>query len=105
MTQFGELLDRLFVNAEAIIEELSVETGEFNSQQFVRKVMHDQQAAYIDILAYFRDNAEPFHRAHVEIGYHLSEVAKQQGFEQLAGSIPETSVFLTPTTATVYRRS
>ena len=104
MTQMSELLERLFVSAEEIMEELSTETGEFNSQQFVRKVMHDQPAAYIDVLAYFRGNAEPFHRAHVELGQHLSQVAKKHGFEQLADSISETSVFLTSTTATVYRR-
>lgn len=104
MAQMSELLERLFVSAEGIMEELSTETGEFNSQQFVRTVMHDQPAAYIDVLAYFRDNAEPFHRAHVAICQYLSQVAKKHGFEQLTGSIPETSVFLTSTTATVYRR-
>ncbi|MBN2470414.1 MAG: hypothetical protein JXN59_06805 [Anaerolineae bacterium] len=104
MTEMGDILGRLFAHAEQIIAALSEETGKFNSQAFVRKVMQDQQMAYIDLLSYFRTHETPFQQAHQEIGTELRNRALALGYVQLPGKVEETSIFLTRTQATVYRR-
>ena len=50
MSNKDAVLSRVFTNAETIIDELSAESGEFNSQDFLRRVMRDQPEAYIDLL-------------------------------------------------------
>ncbi len=105
MTEMGELLERLFVNGEAIMAELSAEDSTFNSQAFVRKVMQDQQTAYIDLLTYFRTHETPFQQAHKEIGAELKNRAVALGYVQQTKKVAETSVFLTRTQATEYRQS
>ena len=104
MTEMAEILERLFAYGETIMTKLSAETGEFNSQEFVRKVMQDQQTAYIDLLTYYRTHDTPFQQAHQEIGAELRNRALALGYEQLPNKVEETSVFLTRTQATVYRR-
>ncbi|NOG48688.1 MAG: hypothetical protein HND48_03975 [Chloroflexi bacterium] len=65
MTDRTDALDRLFVNADAIIDSLG---DEFTSQQFLRRVIHEQQHAYIDLLVACRGSDIPFDQAHQKIG-------------------------------------
>jgi hypothetical protein len=104
MTEMGDVLTRLFVNAAAIMAELSAADGTFNSQAFVRKVMQDQQTAYIDLLSYFRTHETSFQQAHQEIGAELRNRAVAQGYVQQSKKVAKTSIFLTRTQAIAYRR-
>lgn len=103
MSNKDDVLSRIFTNAETIIDELSAESGEFNSQDFLRRVMQDQPEAYIDLLVLQKKARYPFKEAHQGIGQMLKRHAQQQGFVEV-DIIVEESIFRTRTQATVYRR-
>lgn len=101
MTAIKDALDRMFTNAPAIMERLG---HEFTSQDFLRKVMHDQQHAYIDLLVACQHLAMPFDQAHQKIGQRLSSIAPEYGYEALPDKVPDTNIFRNPTESVIYRR-
>ena len=101
MTAIKNALDRVFTNAPTIMERLG---NEFTSQNFIRKVMHDQQHAYIDLLVACKHLDTPFDQAHQKIGRQLKSIATEYGYEALPDKVPDTNIFRNGTESTVYRR-
>lgn len=102
MSDITDALDKLFINSEKIINELD---NEFESQEFLRRVIHDQQHAYIDLLTACYHLTMPFDQAHQNIGRRLSSVAKQLGCEQLPGKADDKNIFRKDTRSTIYRKN
>ena len=102
MTDIESALDALFVNAEMIIRELG---NEFTSQNFLRKVIHDQQHAYIDLLVACQHLPFPFDQAHQKIGKRLSFLAPRLGYGPGEDKLKDTNIFRLPTESVVYRRN
>lgn len=100
-TPMTDALNRLFVNAEDIIQKLG---DEFTSQVFLRKVIHDQQHAYIDLLVSCQHLPFPFDQAHQKIGRRLLSIAPKMGYERLPDEIKDTNIFLKDTASVVYRK-
>lgn len=103
MSEKDVVLERIFTNAESIMDELAAANGEFNSQDFLRHVMQDQPEAYIDLLVLQKKARHPFKEAHQGIGQMLKRRALAQGFVEV-GVIDEESLFRKRTQATLYRR-
>lgn len=101
MTAISDALDRVFTNAETIIADLG---DEFTSQQFLRRAMHDQQHAYIDLLVACQHLEFPFDQAHQKIGRTLGRLAPKLGFEQLPDKVDDTNIFRRPTQSYIYRK-
>lgn len=101
MTQITDALDKLFTNAPNIISKLG---DEFTSQDFLRRVIHDQQHAYIDLLKACYHLDYPFDQAHQKIGARLSSVAASLDYEQLSNKVSDTNIFNNTTQSTIYRQ-
>lgn len=101
MTAIGDALDQMFTNAASIIGELG---EEFTSQDFLRRVMHDQQHAYIDLLVACRHLDWPFDQAHQKIGRRLLSIAPEHGYDPLDDKVDDCNIFRKPTKSVVYRR-
>jgi len=102
-----EILDRIFVNVEQFIDELVKRDARFTNLNLLRKVIQDQQQAYIDLLYSFRDepNNRPFNAAHALIGARILSVAEKLGYEYdetLDNSGKD--IFGNPTKEKFYRR-
>ncbi|MFC1960654.1 hypothetical protein ACFLYO_08080 [Chloroflexota bacterium] len=102
MTTITDALDRLFTNASTVMTQLG---DEFDSQGFLRKIIHDQQHAYIDLLNACAHLDQPFDQAHQKIGYRLSKIAPQYGYEPQPEKVPTINIFNNDSAAVVYRRS
>ena len=102
MTAITDARDRLFVNADAIIDSLG---DEFTSQQFLRRVMHDQQHAYIDLLVAHKHSPIPFDQAHQEIGNHLMRMLTKRGYSKERQPGKDINIFLNKTDLTIYRKA
>lgn len=102
MTDIEKALDRLFVNAQTIINGLG---NVFTSQEFLRRVIHDQQHAYIDLLVACRHLATPFDQAHQKIGRRLSVLAPTFGYNADEKKPKDENIFRLPTESVVYRRA
>lgn len=101
MTAITDARDRVFTNADAIIDSLG---DEFTSQQFLRRVMHDQKHAYIDLLVACKAAGDPFDDAHQEIGNHLERMMAKRGYSKTRHPNKDTNIFLRPTMLTIYRK-
>ncbi|MGB7338635.1 MAG: hypothetical protein WBC91_07070 [Phototrophicaceae bacterium] len=101
MTKITHALDNLFINAETIINSLG---DEFNSQEFLRLIIHDQQHAYIDLLNACYHLTIPFDQAHQKIGRRLSSISNELGYEKLKVKVNDTNIFRNSTQSTVYRK-
>lgn len=101
MTEISEALDRIFTNAPSIFGQLG---DEFTSQEFLRRVMHDQQHAYIDLLVACQHLPWPFDQAHQKIGARLLSVASEYGYSALEEKRKDENIFRKPTESTVYQR-
>lgn len=101
MSEMTDALDRIFTNAPSIMEQLG---HEFTFQDFLRKAIHDQQHAYIELLVACRHLPSPFDQAHQKIGRRLRKVAADYGYEALPDKVPDTNIFRNGTLSTLYRR-
>ncbi|MFZ2879965.1 MAG: hypothetical protein WA009_10545 [Phototrophicaceae bacterium] len=102
MTDRTDALDRLFVNADAIIDSLG---DEFTSQQFLRRVIHEQQHAYIDLLVAWSRDRNPFDKAHQHIGKALASIMEKRGFSKDRRRDEDINIFGNPTYLTTYRKN
>jgi hypothetical protein len=102
MTDITEALDRVFTNADTLIESLG---DEFTSQQFLRNIIHDQQHAYIDLLVACKHLDMPFDQAHQRIGNRLEAIMAEKGYGKERHKNKDVNIFLKPTTLTIYRKS
>ena len=102
MSDITDALDRIFTNAEEIIDSLR---DEFTSQAFLRRVIHDQQHAYIDLLVACQHLEMPFDQAHQEIGERLSRMMAKRSFSKARHKNKDENIFRRPTMLTIYRRS
>jgi len=104
-TNRTDLLDHIFVNVEQFIDELVKKDGTFTNLALLRKVIQDQQQAYIDLLYSFRNEPKPFNATHASIGKRILSVAEKLGYE-----LDETldrngkDIFGNPTKEKFYRR-
>jgi hypothetical protein len=100
-----DVLADLFDDAEAVMAELSEETGEFTLKQFLQTVTQRKQVAYIELLNRCRAHptASPFNAAHQHFGNRLSHLAQQAGFKRVEDGYTE-DIFGNPTKKIVYRR-
>jgi hypothetical protein len=78
----SEILDMLFSNAERFMHEEIKKNGNFTNLKLLRLVAQDQQQAYIELLASYRDtkNRSPFNAAHQDIGGRIFTVAHSAGY-------------------------
>lgn len=102
MTDITDARDRVFTNADAIIDSLG---DEFTSQQFLRRVMHDQQHAYIDLLVAYKASPIPFDQAHQEIGNQLERMMAKRGYSKERQSNKDINIFQKKTMLTIYRKA
>lgn len=102
-----DVLDKLFANAESVMEMLSAKDGSFTSQQFVKTVAQANQEDYIELLnrCLHHPNDSPFNAAHHHIGHSLMYAAKRAGYSKpVDEGKTETDIFDNPTDRNVYRR-
>jgi hypothetical protein len=102
MSNITTALNQMFTNADKIIQSLG---DEFTSQQFLRRVIHDHQHAYIDLLVACQHLRLPFDQAHQKIGKRLESVMTAKGYTKERYRNQDTNIFLKPTMLTIYRRS
>jgi hypothetical protein len=103
MTAITDALDAMFVSAPAIMEDLSKAGGYFTSQAFLRRIIHEQQHAYIDLLVACRHLPMPFDQAHQRIGARLSHVAPTYGYTADETKQPDENIFRLETASVIYR--
>lgn len=102
MTDINDARDRVFTNADAIIDSLG---DEFTSQVFLRRVMHDQQHAYIDLLVACKHLDGPFDQAHQKIGRRLLDIMRARGWDVEKRNNDDINIFLKKTDRTIYRKA
>ena len=100
-----DVLVILFENADALMEELSAESGEFTLKQFLHKATRHNQEAYIELLrrCIAHPSATPFNAAHQHFGNKLSELAQKSGYKRFKeGTVND--IFGNQTKNIVYRK-
>jgi len=100
------LLDHIMTNAPAFMAELITLYGAFSNLQIYRRVIHDQQPAFIDLLVSFRDiqPATPFGAARREIGKRVFRLAGSAGYVRAPDlDRPASDPFDNPTTERFFR--
>jgi hypothetical protein len=107
-------LDRLFVNAVALMEELSDNSdGCFTNQEFLKELARRNPVAYIEFLSAVKDRylANPeneekwiFNKTHQEIGRTLSNRAQALGYNQSKEGRTEADIWGNPTARVTYCR-
>lgn len=102
MTTITDARDRLFTNADSIIDGFG---GEFTFQQFLRRIMQDQKHAYIDLLGACKYADNPFDEAHQFIGGHLKRLTDRQGYTRHVQSGKDRNIFNNITDLVIYRKA
>ncbi|CAG0961602.1 hypothetical protein ANRL2_00930 [Anaerolineae bacterium] len=109
MAEYKPFLDRIFVDAEQIMWELSAKDGYFTNYAFLRRACQKHQGAYVELLKTVLDHRGEtyvFNLAHQSIGSNLSSVAQNAGYEQDKDSgISEFNIWGDKEKAVVYRRT
>lgn len=104
----ADVLQTLFANAGALMEELSAADGSFTSQKFLKQLAQRNQYAYIELLqrCTAHPDGSPFNIAHQHIGKKLSVEAPKFGYTRSEDvTRTETDIFDNPTGRVIYTRN
>jgi hypothetical protein len=97
-----EMFDGEKKSGQSVLKELG---SVFTSQEFLRRIIHAEQHAYIRLLVACSHLKIPFDQAHQKIGQRIGVVARQHGYEADQEKQKDENIFRLPTESVIYRRS